>query len=226
MKKEDYIVYDYESRSGELTDCVRKALDYTYEISYPKPEKSFTEMCKDIAEKQKAEGKEHDVNYRITYCDKYHWPTDFFYIPQNVLETVWNNRKEAAGAELHWDDDMEALIHFLFEKPGIKEVYKPMYEGGEPVRHHEDMPLIKDIIGDEAAAKLKDVLETYRATYKWGLREANIFAWGYLSTPHVNRDTVINAWKEAFGVDIVIPDDSAWVDVYEIEDFELEDEED
>ena len=39
-----------------------------------------------------------------------------------------------------------------------------------------------------------------------------------MSTPTCNRATVVKAWKDAFGIDVEIPDDSMWIDEYEKED--------
>ena len=42
-----------------------------------------------------------------------------------------------------------------------------------------------------------------------------------MSTPTSNKETVVKAWKEAFGIDIEVPDDNTWIDIYskqEIED--------
>ena len=55
---------------------------------------------------------------------------------------------------------------------------------------------------------------TFMNTYKWGQMDVNHFAWGFMSTPTCNRETVVNAWKDTFGIDVVIPDDSFWIDEY------------
>lgn len=227
MKKEDYIVYQYKNRRDTVTNAVMEALNYVYEISYPTPEKSFVDMCKDIKNAAIAAGKEHDENFRLTYGNdkKYQWPIDFFYVPQKVLEEVWDSHKDAAEVKQHWKDDIETLINFLYKEPGLKEVYSPTeYSNGKDVRHCESASLIKDVIGDDAANKLKDVLESYKSTYNWGVSEMMQFGWGFMSTPTCNRQTVIDAWKVAFNKDIVIPDDSTWIDNYEFEDKEYEGE--
>lgn len=47
------------------------------------------------------------------------------------------------------------------------------------------------------------------------------FAGAFLSTPTTDRETVVNAWKDAFNIDVVIPDDEQWKDYYETPDCEL-----
>lgn len=227
MKKEDYIVYHYQNRGDALSDAILKALNDVYSISYPKPEKSFTDMCDDIKKAAIANGQENNPDFRLTYGTdkKYQWPIDFFYVPQKVIEDVWSSHKEAMSAHQHWKTDMDALIKFLYEEPGFKVVYSPTkYSNGQNVRHNERAELISKTIGEDASVKLKDVLESYKNTYNWGGSDVMQFAWGFMSTPTCNRQTVIDAWKTAFGKDIVIPDDSMWIDEYEFADKEYNEE--
>ena len=221
MKDKNYIEYSYKRRSDVITDNVLSTLNDVYEISYPKPEKSFSEMCNDIKAEAEKAGRGNDINFRIEYCDgKYQWPIDFFYIPDNVLKRVWDNRKEIYGVKQHWKDNMQMLIDIMFiNGGGLKEVYGPTsWSNGDAVRHCEKVPLLKDIIGKENADKVKDVLTSYMNTYSFGRSEEMAFSWGFMSTPTSNRETATKAWKEAFGVDIKIPDDSFWIDEFEKED--------
>ena len=223
MEDKKYIVYNHKSRSDIISENVIATLNEVYNISYPKPEKSFTEMCNDIKLEAKKANREYDENFRLEYCDgKYQWPIDFFYIPQKVLEEVWHNRQDAYGIRQYWKENMEVLIDFMFiNGGGLKDVYSPTdWSNGESVRHCEKMPLLKDIIGSDNADKVKDVLESFMNTYKWGLMDVNHFAWGFMSTPTCNRETVVNAWKDAFGIDVVIPDDSFWIDEYTKEEID------
>lgn len=219
--KKDYIVYDYQMRTDIVAQAGIDALNYVYSKSYPTPEKSFIEMCKDIKKAAIEAGHDDDRDFRITYTDgdkKYNWPTDFFYMPQDVLTEIWNNRRDCANIRCHWWDDMDALIDFLYKGGGLKEVNSPMHEGGENVRHCEDAPLVKDVIGEEAAEKLKDLLESYRRTYKWGNSDVISYGYYFMSTPNTNAESVKRAWKVAFNKDIEIPDDSTWIDKYEYAD--------
>lgn len=226
MDKKNRIVYEYKHRDDVLSQGMYDALDYVYSISYPKPEKSFMDMCKDLEkERKEANG---DRNWRKTYGDKnqYMWPIDFFYIPREVLESVWKSHKEAYKATNTWREWLDCLSEFLFEKPGFKEVYKETeWSNGQKERTHEDQPLLKDIIGEDNAEKVKQMIDDYRWTYRYDSGDELSWCGGFMSTPNTNRETVEKAWKEAFGKDIVIPDDSAWIDVYDAAEEDYEDEE-
>lgn len=208
------IVYDYPSHDKVMDNAVMDALNHIYSISYPTPEKSFKEMVNELNEEcEKVGGNE---NWRKTYCDgKYQWPIDFFYIPQEVLTDLWNAHKEANNVQCYWKEDMGALIEFLFETPGFKEVYEKDEYNEHPYRHCVDQKLIKDVIGEEAADKLRTVLEEYKNTYRWGINDVLRFSGAFLSTPTSKKETVVKAWKDAFDKDIEMPDDKKWVDVYE-----------
>ena len=66
MEDKNYIVYKYKHRGDVIDDNVMSALNDIYEISYPKPEKSFTEMCKDIKAEAENAGRANDMNFRLT----------------------------------------------------------------------------------------------------------------------------------------------------------------
>lgn len=207
------IVYDYPASSKNVELAIKDALNYVYSISYPKPEKSFDEMCHELNEERKQVG--GDRNWRKTY-GKYQWPIDFFYIPANVLKTLWDGYKSSYGIEAHWDGDMEALINFLFKEPGFRDVYVKSEKDGTTHREAVKQPLLKDVIGEENAEEVRILLKDYKETYKWGLSEVNSMAWAFLSTPTSNKATVVKAWKETFDKDIELPNDEMWIDCYDV----------
>lgn len=220
MKDPKTIVYEYEKKDDVLVKNIQELLDYVFSISYPKPEKSFTEMCKDIKEEAIKQGRGEDVNFRIHY-GKFMWPVDFFYLPDNVLKEVWENRKETHNIENYWDDYIGILKDFLFKGGGFKEVYGPTDWSKEPLRHCEDVPTLDKFIGEENAKKVEEVIDDYKHTYKYNNRDLMQYAWAYLSTPSCNKEKVVEAWKE-LGKDIELPDDSWWKSNYEIMDEEDE----
>lgn len=208
------ITFGYLTRSNVIGEQVRETLNYMYSIARPVSDKPFLEICKELAKERDACG--GDENWRKDYCNgKYIYPSDFFYLPMEVQKAVRENRQEAYGISTHWADAMEHLIEILYKGGGIREVHTPTkWSNGESVRHCIDVETIDKIIGEEAAEKLKDVLEGYQRTYRWGLRDVNQFMWLCWAAPSTNRELVKNAWKDAFGVDVEIPDDDAWVDEF------------
>lgn len=207
------IVYNFANRNDVVNDKMLEALSYIYSLSYPKPDKSYIDMIKEGAYMSPKE-KERLSN------SKYIWPCDFYYVPDKVQREVWNSYKESVDAVCHWQNDMESLIEFLYEKPGLKEVYEPDEFNEKPYRHSVNQQLIKDVIGEEAANKLREVLEDYKNTYRWGQSYENVFAWGYLRTPAFDKEKMVKAWKEVFNKDIELPDDKLWIDIWEAEDEE------
>ena len=212
--KDSKVVYDYIGRSEVIGQQLRDTLNYMYSIARPVCEKSFMEICKELNEECKAEN--GDDNWRKTYCDgKYTYPGDFFYVPHAVQKTILENRQEAYGISTYWDSDMKFLLEILYNGGGMHEVNTPTeWSDGKNVRHCIKVDTINKIIGEEPADKLKEVLEGYKRTYRFGLRDVNQFVSLVWAAPSTNRETVKKAWKDAFSIDVEIPEDDAWVDVY------------
>lgn len=212
--KNSKVVYDYLNRSDVISKQLRDTLDYMYSIARPVSDKPFMEICKELDEERKA--KNGDENWRKSYCDgKYTYPCDFFYLPYKVQKTILENHQEAYGISAYWDDNMKFLLEILYEKGGLHEVNTPTkWSDGKNVRHCIDVDTIDKIIGEEPANKLKEILEGYRRTYRFGLRDVNHFVSLVWAAPSTNRETVKMAWKDAFGIDVEIPEDDDWVDVY------------
>ena len=230
------IIYDYESRNNVLYNGYKDALNAIYKVSFPQYTETFKEICQQLTDEKKKEG--GGSNWRKTYCDgKYQWPIDFFYIPKDVLMGIWESYKTAYQAENLWNEYIGMLNDFLFIKAGLKEVYGTTEYSKTPMRHSIDQKMLKDVISenlkdfvgekinkkatDDICEKVKELIEDYQCTYKFGSTDAMQFAGAFLSTPTTDRETVVNAWKDAFNIDVVIPDDEQWKDYYETPDCEL-----
>lgn len=197
--EDNKILYDYKRRSSIVDENSLATLDYLYSLSMPKPLTSYSEMEND------------DTHPNGEYV----WPMDFYYIPENVMNDIWDNRLDAYNIRMYWEDCLGSLIKMLFEEPGAKTVYSPTeWSNGKNVKHYETIPMLKDVIGEDSSDKVKDILETYKKSYKWGIADYNRFNFAKLNAPSNNREIVISAWKDVFGVDVEIPDDSTWMDVY------------
>lgn len=199
------IVYCYEHKDELHQEWFFKLIDKLYSLSYPKPNIDFKTM---------------DKVYPLlaNKTGKYKYPFDFYYLPHKVCKIVVDDFLEKYGFAFHWKDDMEFLLKILFEGGGIREVYSADEHNDKPYRHCIDVEVLEKHIPKEYADKVKEILEGYKNTYKFGSRDYNSMLFSVMNSPNSNRETVINAWKEVFGEDIQIPDDSSWVDEYDAED--------
>lgn len=197
--EDNKILYDYKRRSFVVDENSLETLDYVYSLSMPKPLTPYSKM----------ENRDTQSN------GEYIWPMDFYYIPENVMDEILDNRRDAYNIRMYWEDCLGSLIKMLFEEPGTKAVCNPTeWSNGKNVKHYETIPMLKDVIGEDSSDKVKEILETYKKSYKWGLTDCNRFNFAMLNAPSNNRERVISAWKDVFGVDVEIPDDSTWMDVY------------
>lgn len=209
---EDKIIYEYEHREDIQLELVDKLINKLYGLSYPKPSIDFKTMNK---------------VFPTLSTEKYKYPIDFYYIPYEVCKIIIDDFLDKYGIEFHWKDNMDFLLRILFEEGGIKEVYTADEYNEKPYRHCIDVETLEKHIPKEYSDKVKEILEGYARTYKFGSRDYNsILCTASMYAPSCNREAVSKAWKEAFGKDIVIPDDSAWIDEYEAADEEYSEYED
>lgn len=203
------IVYKYVDRQDLLTNLVKELLNKLYSVAYPHTYQTFEDLCKQHEEKSK-----NGLKY----------PIDFYYVPQEVQKIIIDDFLEKHNVAHHWKEDIEFLIDVLFKNGGIKEVYGPTEWSKEPMRHCVDVPTLDKIIPQEYADKVKEVLDGYINTYKFGDAEYNkVYFSVFNYAPQTNRNTVINSWK-SLGVNIEIPKDENWVDEYQFDDDDDEEE--
>lgn len=213
---EDKIIYEYEHKDEIQREWFGKLINKIYSLSYPKPSIDFRTMNKvyPLLEKSVKE-------------TKYHYPCDFYYIPYNVYKILVDDFIDKYGIEFHWKTNMDFLLKILFEEGGIKEVYSTDEHNDKPYRHCVDVEVLEKYIPKEYSDKVKEIIEGYANTYRFGSRDYNDMLFSAsMYAPSCNREAVVKAWKEVFGKDIVIPDDSAWIDEYEAADEEYSEYED
>lgn len=202
---ETKIVYNYEHKDDIQTDLLYKLLNKLYSLSYPKPNLDFETMAK--------------VSHTLSN-QKWKYPIDFYYMPQEVQREIINDFLEKHNIEFYWKSNMDFLIDILFNKGGIKEVYSTDEHNDKPYRHCIDVEILEKQIPKEYSDKVKEILKGYADTYKFGSRDynsLNLSAYNY--SPNINRNNVISAWKEVFNKDIEIPSDNVWIDEYtDVED--------
>lgn len=213
---ENKIIYRFEQRYDILAKLIDELLNKLYSVTYPKPETDFKSMA--VSDK-------YGINHKDGNC-KYKFPIDFYYIPQNVYETIVKDFMETHNIKLNWDENMKFLIKILFEEGGLNEVFTPTeYSNGENVRHCENVPTLDKIIPQEYSDKVKEILENYLKTYKFDSRVYNSFYFSVMNyAPSTSRESVVKAWKETLNKDVEIPSDDSWIDEYTAADTEDDDE--
>lgn len=198
MKK---IIYKYEDKDIIKKKLVYELLNKMYSISYPKPTIDFETM---------------NAISRVISTEKYHYPIDFYYLPNSVIKDLTDDFRSEHNIVFSWKDNMQFLIDTLFVHGGIKEVYGPTEWSKEPLRHCETIKTLDNYIPKEHAEKVKEILEGYRDTYKFKKAEYDSFNFNIFNyAPNINKDYVIAAWKQVFDKEIKIPEDSQWIDEYE-----------
>ncbi len=201
---ENKIVYKFEQRYDILAKLIDELLNKLYNVAYPKAETDFKSMAK------LSQFINKDENCR------YKFPIDFYYIPQNVYETIVKDFMECHNIKLNWGENMKFLLKILFEDGGLNEVFTPTeYSNGENVRHCENVPTLDKMIPQEYSDKVKEIIENYLRTYKFDSRDYNSFYFSVMNyAPSTNREQVAQAWKEVLGKNIEIPSDESWIDEY------------
>lgn len=207
---ENKIVYKYEDSDELFSELFYKLINKLYSFSYPKPSVDFETMGKLSPYLSKG---------------KYKYPIDFYYLPNDVYKEILDDFMEKHRIEFHWKSDIDFLIKILFNDGGIKEVYSTDEYNDKPYRHCIDVETLDKYIPKEYSDKVKEIIDGYANTYKFGSRDYNSMLFTTTNfSPNTSRETVIEAWKEIFNKDIEIPDDSYWVDEYKAVDDEYEEE--
>lgn len=213
---ENKIVYKYEHKDEIQRELFEKLINKIYSLSYPKPNIDFRTMNKVYPLLEKSVEK-----------TKYHYPCDFYYIPYNVYKILVDDFLDKYGIEFHWKTNMDFLLKILFGEGGIKEVYSADEHNDKPYRHCVDVEVLEKYIPKEYSDKVKEIIEGYANTYRFGSRDYNDILFSTsMYAPSCNKENVMKAWKEVFGKDIIIPEDNTWIDEYEEADEEWNEFED
>lgn len=141
------------------------------------------------------------------------------YLNKTQFDYIANKYKKAYRLERTWKPDIDFLLECL-EKGGYRTVYKPLIEGGDPVRTAEKTLSLEWVIGKENAQKVFDLIKTFRDYYRFD-RDEEVFDFNvYLGcSPTSNAERVIEYWKSQ-GIDIEIDTTELSEDDYwEIDNF-------
>lgn len=141
------------------------------------------------------------------------------YLNETQFNYIAEKYKKAYRLKRTWAPNIKFLLDCLKEG-GYKTVYKPLVDGGEPVRTAEKTPSLESIIGTAKAKEVFELIKNLRDFYRFD-RDEEIFDFNvYLGcSPTSNEETVKNYWKSQ-GVDIEIDTTELSEDDYwEIDNF-------
>lgn len=151
---------------------------------------------------------------------------DRHYLSEVEFNYIANKYKKAYGFKRHWKDDCDWILHNLKEG-GYRDAWIKD-EDGDKHRESEKTKPLNELIGDESAEKVYQLIENFKDFYRFD-REESVFDFNvYLGcSPTSNAQTVIDYWK-SIGVDIEIDEkkDLTEDDFWEIDMYghKLEDE--
>ena len=148
------------------------------------------------------------------------------YLNETQFNYIANKYKNAYRCINEWRSNIEFLLD-CFENGGYRTVYEKS-ENGSKTRTSEKTPVLTNLIGEENAAKVIELINDLRNFYRFD-REEETFNWHvYLGcSPTSNAQTVKDYWKSQ-GKDIEIDETELTEDEYwELDEFGhlVEDEE-
>ena len=212
-QKDNLKIYNYKSKNSVIAQLAKECLKEIYELSAPAT--TYEEIEKKCVE-YKDKNSEHCTlvgkNGKI-----YSWPYDFYYMPQELQNTIIDNYADVYNLNSNWKPYIETLENYLHNHNGesVRTVYTTD-EDGLSHKNYEKVPALDDVINEEDAMKVYKMISWCKNFYKYGQIEESQFKTAVMfRSPITNRNYVIEAWKEVFGKDIEIPEDSTWTDEYD-----------
>lgn len=173
------------SRKRVFNEVVDMCLEEMYERS--QPEDSYEALC---------------TEYELGKFDDKVRIYEQHYLPQEEFEFIREKYKNAYGFKEHWHQDVDVLLRDLNEG-GLKDGYE-VDENGCGHRKAEKTPKLTELIGEENAKKVIELIEDIRDFYRFDREEYefDLATTILTATPTSNKDTVREFWKEATGKDI------------------------
>ena len=128
--------------------------------------------------------------------DKDFW--SHHYLPRKEYDDILYSYMHAYGIESKWDDYAQTMIDYL-EKGGTKDTWVEgetdsngfKYSGH---RGYEDTPKISDVIGEEAAAKVLELMKTCKEFYKFNRDEMSFNFTVSNYSPSMCKEMVQEYW--------------------------------
>ena len=88
------------------------------------------------------------------------------YLNETQFKYIVNKYKKAYRLERTWKPNIDFLLDCL-QQGGLKTVYKPIKEGGDPVRTAEKTVPLKYLIGEKNAEQVYDLIKSLRDFYRF-----------------------------------------------------------
>lgn len=239
-------IYNYKHRHDIIVNAINDCLELMYNDSYPKIAEGDASNFKEIIKHVKEYIKQYDVKpgHAIELSDdagkKYCYPQDFFYLPTSYQMMIIDNYCEAYNINRVWEDYVDVLIDYIKneDETHVRDVYVNDERGSH--RDYEKIPKLVDAINkilkdnnisDEQLSetivnKVFEHIDYCKKFYKFGLIDENMFRGGVSwRSPAGNRNTVIEAWKNVFNKNVIVPNAELFVDEYdELNEDEFEEE--
>lgn len=165
-----------ETRNDLINKAVLDCLNMLYKYSVPSM--SFDDLQNQVLDK-----KEYDTEYFMHH-----------YIPEDLYDEILDRFQTVYGIEPTWQMHCDIISEYLFEG-GRKDIYVKDTNG---IGHRDTEPTkpLSELIGEEAANKVKELFEYCKNYYRFD-RAVDSFKYSVGNfAPTINKKSVEDYWKE------------------------------
>lgn len=124
---------------------------------------------------------------------------EWHYLPSEIQNQIVEDYLKAYNA----NDQMREYFGWLldlFKNGGYRTVYKDVFGDGKETRSAEETEKLPELIGEENAEKVYNLIKDFLGFYRRNLDECSI-RWTIMQSPTTNPDTVKKHWGEDFKID-------------------------
>lgn len=168
-----------KTREELINAAVVECLNMLYKYSVPSL--SFDDLQAQVEAK-----KDYDKEYYMHH-----------YLPKDLYNEIIERFQHLYGIERKWSAYCDTISEYLF-KGGLKDVYKKD-ERGLSHREHEKTPALSEVIGEENASKVKELLDNCKRFYRFDYKVDSFdFSVGNYA-PTTNKNSAEEYWKSQGG---------------------------
>lgn len=124
---------------------------------------------------------------------------DWHYLPSEIEKQIIKDYLNAYNANDNFKFNLEWLIQ-LFKEGGMRTAYKDIFGTGEKVRVGEYTEKLNELIGDENAEKVYNLINEFLGFYRTNLDE-HIIRGTIFKCPTSSKEKVIKKWGPDFKID-------------------------